>query len=246
MVWIDPADEECFESVLSVLRRGNFDIVLDAIGKKFNLDGLMVTVKPIFLSYFEHDPEYEQIHVDLPAAKGAFYNVVIPIYIPQGGASLYVADDDWERVLPIQLRYNQGLVLGGDTIHGTGECDYREQRDVRLSVSIYLADVNDNTLEDIAGDSTSLWPTEGDADWFMSQKGRLWKSDGSRSLRDDVGRKPLHVKDDCSDCQAMRHLCTVDLTGFRLDCAKTCGVYLEDDTYYSTLEKMKSNNDGSV
>ena len=83
MVWIDPADEKCLESVLPVLRRGNFNVVLDAIGTKIDLDGLMVTgIGPIFLSYFEHDPEYEQIHQDLPEAKGVFYNVVVPIYIP--------------------------------------------------------------------------------------------------------------------------------------------------------------------
>ena len=91
------------------------------------------------------------------AAKGTFYNVVVPIYIPQGGASLYIADDDWdcERLLPIQMRYNQGLVIGGATYHGTGECDDREQRDVHLSVAIHLADVDYYNVEDIAGDNTS-------------------------------------------------------------------------------------------
>jgi len=34
MVWIDPADEECFESMVDVLRKGDFDIVLDAIAKQ--------------------------------------------------------------------------------------------------------------------------------------------------------------------------------------------------------------------
>jgi hypothetical protein len=155
MVGIGPADEECVKSLLSVLRRGNFDVVLDAIGNKFDLDGLAVTgICPIFLSYFEHDPKHKQIYRDLPEAKGAFYKVVIPIYIPQGGASLYVADDDWERVLPIQMRYNQGIVLGGATYHGTGECDYREQRDVRLSVATHLTDVNHDNVEDIAGDTS--------------------------------------------------------------------------------------------
>ena len=207
----------------------------------------MVTgIGPIFLSHFEHDPEYNQIHNDLAQAQGAFYNVVVPIYIPEGGASLYVADDDQERMLPIQMRYNQGLVIGAATYHGTGECDYREQRDVRLSVAIYLADVDDENVEDIAGDNTSLWPTEGDTDWFMSQQGRLWQSDGSRSLKDDEGRYNLYVEDDRDDCQAMNHLCMTDPTGFRLECAETCRVYLKDNTYYSTLEAMKSNNGGDV
>ena len=70
----------------------------------------------------------------------------------------------------------------------------------------------------------------------MSQQERLWQSDGSRSLRDDVGREPLHVEDDRSDCQTMRRLCMTDPTGIRLDCAKTCRVYLRDNAYYSTLE----------
>ena len=33
MVWIDPGDEECFESLMDVLRKGNFDVVLEAMGE---------------------------------------------------------------------------------------------------------------------------------------------------------------------------------------------------------------------
>jgi len=82
-------------------------------------------------------------------------------------------------VLPIQMRYNQGLVIGGATYHGTGECDYREQRDARLSaVAIYLADVDYYNVEDIAGDNTSLWPTEGDIDLFRVSKEDFGKVTG--------------------------------------------------------------------
>ena len=34
MVWIDPADEECFESLVDVLRKGDFDVVLEAIAEQ--------------------------------------------------------------------------------------------------------------------------------------------------------------------------------------------------------------------
>ncbi len=246
MVWIDPADEQCFESMLSVLRRGNFDVVLEAIGKEFDLDSLMVTgIGPIFLSYFEHDSEYKQVHADLREAKGSFYNVVVPLYIPEGGASLYVGDDDGDRVLPIQMRYNHGIVLGGGTFHGTAECDYREQRDVRLSVAIYLADVTEENIEDIAGDNTSLWPTEGDIDWFWSQRGRVWRYDRSVSLKTDRGRGPLFVEDERADCKDKKDLCMSDPTGFRLECAETCEVYLKDKEYYETLGKMMANDERS-
>ncbi len=240
MIWIDPADEQCFESMMSVLRRGNFDIVLDAVGKKFDLDDLMVTgIGPIFLSHFKHDPQYNQIHVDLPEAKGSFYNVVVPLYIPKGGATLYVGDSDKGKALPIQMRYNVGTVLGAASPHGTGECDYRADRDVRLSVAIYLADVNKRNIEDVAGDSTSLWPTEGDLDWFWSQKGRVWRRDGSRSLKNDAGREDLQIEDERDDCESLMDLCMKDPTGVRLQCSKTCEVYLTDETYKSVLEEYK-------
>jgi hypothetical protein len=31
LVWLNPADEECFESFLTVLRKGSFDMVLDSM-----------------------------------------------------------------------------------------------------------------------------------------------------------------------------------------------------------------------
>ena len=248
MIWIDPGNELCFETLISVLRRGNFDVVLDTVGKLFDLDGLMIQgVGPIFLSHFDHDPEYKQIHRDLPGAKGAFFNVVVPLYIPEGGASLYVGND--ESALPIQMRYNVGTLLGAETRHGTGECDYRDNHDVRLSVAIYLADVNEENQELIASDSTSLWPSIGDTNWFESQTGRFWRSDGSRSMKNDEGRTPLHVKDFFKNCDSMdKILCMEDPTGFRLNCPKTCNLYFEDHLYYAYLGKqpIPSSNKADV
>merc|ERR1719491_1801533 len=181
MIWIDPGDEECYESLLNVLRLGNFDVVLDSIGEHFGLDGLMVGgVGPIFLSHFEHDPTYQQVHTDLEGAKGAFFNVIVPLYIPAEGASLYVGDS--EQVKPIQIHYNVGTLVGSETRHGTAECDYRESDDVRLSVAIYIADINEDNIDLIASDGTSLWPTEGDIDWFRAQKGRVWRKERDVTL----------------------------------------------------------------
>jgi hypothetical protein len=91
------------------------------------------------------------------------------------------------------------------------------------------------TAELVAGDSTSLWPTEEDVDWIKSQKARVWTRDGKRSLKNDVGRMPLHVKDlQPEECATMdKSLCTTDLEGMRLECPKTCQLYLEDDVYYA-------------
>jgi len=241
MIWLDPADEECFESLLSVLRRGGFDVILESVGRKFNLDSLMIQgIGAIFLSHFDHDEEYRQMHVDIPGSQGTFYNVVVPIHIPQEGAKLYVGDDqDWEA---LQMRQNLGTLVGGNTLHGSAECDYRETGGFRLSFAIYLADVSEENLKLIASDSTSLWPTQGDVTWFRAQKGRLWNSDGKNSLREDIGRKTLTTRDEIDECPKRKELCEEDPTEFRLKCPLTCKLYLEDEIYYQLISKsLKSN-----
>ena len=200
-------------------------------------------IGPIFLSHFDHDPTYSQVHHDLEEAMGSFYNVVVPLYIPEDGATLYVGDD--ERSKPIKFGYDRGILLGAGTRHGTGECDYREKGDVRLSVAIYIADVNDENVEIVASDSTSLWPTQGDVHWFESQTGRFWRRDGSRSLKKDKGRSRIAVEDKRRDCAKHLDRCVSDPAGFRLKCPKSCKVYLEDDEYYKHLGTMVNNSSGS-
>jgi len=200
----------------------------------FDLDGVMIQgIGPIFLSHFDHDPTYSQVHHDLPEAMGSFYNVIVPLYIPEGGGTLYVADN--ERHEKLNMSYDTGILLGAASRLGTGECDYRDKGDVRLSVAIYIADVNDDNVDIVASDSTSLWPTEGDVYWFASQTGRFWRRDGSRSMKDDKGRAPINVKDQRKDCAKNKKKCVNDPDGFRLECPKTCKLYMEDDVYYSHL-----------
>ena len=238
MVWLDPADEECFEGLLSVLRRGGFDKVLDSVGKTFDLSGLMVQgIGAIFLTEYEYS---ENMHVDIVGSKGSFYNVIVPVHIPENQkAKFYVADYEAEEGQGItDLDPNVGIVLGGESRHGTGECNYRDNKEFRLSFAIYVADINDENVELIASDSTSLWPTEGDTEWFAAQRGRLWSKDGSTSLANDKGRKSMVVKDLVDDCTVER--CESDAQGKRLECPKTCRLYLNDEDYYPLVEKETS------
>jgi len=171
--------------------------------------------------------------------------VVVPLYIPEGGAALYVGGG--ERSEPVQMRYGVGTLLGAESLHGSAECDYRGERDVRLSVAIYLADVREENLEVIASDSTSLWPTQGDVDWFWAQRGRFWRRDGSRSMREDGGREQMGVQDLDGYCKGVDvALCTEDPTGVRLDCPRTCGVYSEDAAYYSNLELRRTSDQEAI
>ena len=71
------------------------------------------------------------------------------------------------------------------------------------------------TIDLIASDTTSLWPTQGDTDWFWSQQGRFWSRDGTKSLKKDTGRKPLNVQDHDAECPSKKHLCETDPLGWR-------------------------------
>jgi hypothetical protein len=233
MIWLDPGDESAFESLLGVLRRGGFDKVLDSVGKAFDLNSLMVQgVGAIFIS---QNKKTDNMHVDIPGSRGSFYNIIVPVHIPDGEVSTFKLADVGDHVTgKLKLDPNVGVVLGGQSRHGTGECNYRKKEDFRLSFAVYVADINDKNVDLIASDSTSLWPTTGDTFWFQAQKGRLWTRDGKQSLTSDQGRLPVHIEDKSPECATMdKTKCMTDLQGLRLDCPKTCEVYLEDDAYYA-------------
>ena len=239
MVWLDPADEECFESLLALLGRGGFDVVLDKLGKAFDLDGLMVQgVGAIYVSEYEKS---RNLHDDIPGSKGSFYNVIVPVHIPENNtAKFYVAESDRQKKGTVNLNPDVGVVMGGESVHGTGECNYRDTKDFRLSFAVYVADINEDNVELIASDSTSLWPTSGDTDWFWAQQGRLWSRDGSKSLANDTGRKSLHVEDLQDNRANAAHLCEKKPKTMRLKCPKTCKLYLEDDEYYPLIESNRN------
>lgn len=241
MVWLDPGDESCFESLLGVLRRGNFDVVLDQLGKAFDLNSLMIQgVGAIFLTEYEAT---ENIHVDIEGSRGSFYNIIVPVHIPVDDRAVFkiadrAEDDDGkvddEFMGRLDLDPQVGVILGGESRHGTGECNYRPKKEFRLSFAVYVADINESNVDLIASDSTSLWPTEGDTFWLRAQKGRLWTKDGKNSIKYDKGRMPIHIQDSSDECASMdRKLCETDVQGMRLDCPKTCELYLEDDVYYA-------------
>jgi hypothetical protein len=240
IIRFDPADEESFEILLGVLRRGNFDVILDKMGKTFGLNSLMIQgIGAIFISEYKIT---DNIHVDLPGSKGSFYNIIIPVHIPENQTATFcIAENQGEREGTIKLTQHVGVIVGGESSHGTGACNYRATKDFRLSFAIYMADITEENFELVASDTTSLWPTEGDTHWIWAQRGRLWSKDGSKSLKNDKGRYPLHVEDKHVKCPEWNNLCVSDPTGVRLKCPKTCKVYMEDDVYYEFLANMTSS-----
>mmetsp|Transcript_22312 Transcript_22312/g.33860 ORF Transcript_22312/g.33860 Transcript_22312/m.33860 type:complete len:455 (+) Transcript_22312:81-1445(+) len=236
LTWVDAGDERAYEKTLDLLRKGNFDVVLDAIGKKFKLDGLMVQgVGVIIVSKWTGN----NMHFDIGDTGNKFFNIIFPANIPSSGkGALEVGDrHDHKRHKPVKFRLNTGVLLGGETRHGTGMCDYRDDEEFRIGIAIYLADLTDDNIEWISGDATSLFPNIEDIPWFESQKGRVWSKHGN-SLKNDTGRRPYYVKDDPkTNCKKAKTKgkCTSDLNGLRMKCLKTCEVYMEDEKYYQEI-----------
>ena len=238
MVWFDPVDEECYESVRSILRRGNFDVVVEGIRKQLNLtnEGDLVVhgLGAILVSHFTHSPSNGHLHRDIPDTRGAFYNILVPIYLPEKDyASLYIGGTDG-RCSPINLQYNVATVIGSDSYHGTGDCDFRENGEFRLSMSIWVSEMTEENIQVISDDGLSPWPMPDDKDWYRAQIGRRL------TTATDKGRAPSYVvRDKRDDCEKVKDHCDSDLWGVRAQCPLTCRAYMEDRSYHSYLDALK-------
>ncbi|KAL7555869.1 hypothetical protein ACA910_009948 [Epithemia clementina (nom. ined.)] len=155
---------------------------------------------------------------------------------------LEVADRKPETVkgLGTQFQFNQGVLLGGESPHGTGNVDYRETREFRLAVSVYLDDYNAETVAAFDHDLNSF-PPQGDFDYVLTQQGRHWGGDrrGRGSLKNDRGRLPYNVVDQNNvDCPKFAEQGRCSNIEIRNLCIKSCKVYLEDEVYYEKLGKL--------
>ena len=243
MVWFDPIDEACYESIRSVLRRSNFDVVLQGIQERLNYTKLVVHgAGAIFASHFDGDGvDYSFLHRDIPDTRGAFYNILVPIYLPDDDeddddgddlskASLYIGGTDG-LCAPIRLMHNVATVVGSDSFHGTGECDFRPKRKFRLSMSIWVSEITEDILDILSSDGLSHWPIDGDRDWYLAHQ--------NRTLNPDPGRDRLEIHDYRHDCHRLEEYCDTHIEGVRNLCPKTCKAYMTSEEYYPYLEALK-------
>ena len=135
---------------------------------------------------------------------------------------------------------NAGVLVGDGTRHGTRECDLRSNRGVRITASIYLADVTEDNVDILAGDTTSIFPPMADVgeDWIWSQRGRHWrKENGGPGLAGDLGRAPFPFKDKVQGCTMDD--CNNEGERSRNSCLKTCKVFMDDESEYLPGKKRK-------
>ena len=97
------------------------------------------------------------VHRDLPGAGGYWWDLLFPLVLPEEGSSqLKLADEHDRGREPATVSYtpNIGVLIGGDTRHGTGSCDYREEGGLRVAVSVYIVDIDEDNVENVASDGT--------------------------------------------------------------------------------------------
>ncbi|KAL3770125.1 hypothetical protein ACHAW5_009666 [Stephanodiscus triporus] len=231
MHWISPADEKTHEEYLDVLARGNFDVVLDAVGKHLGLEGL-VAYHLTFIGVSHSEKGF--IHHDSTITGASVYNVIIPLIL-EGDASpeLALKEDEGStqsRYGTLKYRLGTAAMMGDDARHGTEACDYRESNGMRLAATVYIADISEKNAQNIATQTlTQIFPLA-DAKWLMAEAGRHWvadNSDGTRSILHNKGRKYFSFSDSLPDCtaRAKENKCITDTEFTRVECLRSCGIY---------------------
>jgi len=226
------ADEITHEEYIKVLAKGNFDAVLNGIGKYLGLESLAV-YHLTFLAVSHSERGF--MHRDTHDTGASVYNVIIPLILDDEALPELVMSDWWDESKMGSLKYQIGTasMMGDDAMHGTQACDYREKKGMRMAATVYIADINQANYKDITINTlTQIFPLP-DEDWLWAQRGRHW-GDGA-SLKTDQGRKPFSVSDHFINCKerAENSMCESDGAMFdtketRQQCLKTCKVYEED------------------
>lgn len=87
----------------------------------------------------------------------------------------------------VKVRYEHNVAVGvGDyTRHATGDCDYRETGEMRVMVTIYLAEITRSNVKNIIQHYTDDWPPA-DEDYLLTRSDIHWTSDGLTKLPVDL------------------------------------------------------------
>lgn len=264
MHWLGPADERTHEITIRMLLQGGLSHVLDAIGRHYDhLDGLFVQGVG-FLAVSHCETGY--MHTDFKNVEGKVFNLLIPVYSPpSAGPELKLSgkkkrrrvsneqpsDDDRVAIedddVTTNIKYdaNYGVLVGDGTWHGTRECDHRPDDDVRIVLSIYLADVTEGNIENLSYDDTAIFPVPEVQDWLWAQQGRHWtrKSNTtcSTSSNNDGGRRafsPVDTSDKCPKLAA-EGKCESKPMSTRRKCPKSCEIFMDDSEYQPGVERSK-------
>lgn len=185
MHWISPADEDAHDDYLRILSEGGFDSILDEIGKHFGLDGL-VAYHVTFIGVSHCSKGF--MHHDFKDIDGKAFNIIIPLILAnKTGPELDLRQDgdEWKDDLPVgsyKYEHNVANIVGDMAKHATAACDYRDNKEMRMAATVYIADVNPKNLKRLMIDFTQAFPPADDPEHLLRRAATNWKPDGSVKL----------------------------------------------------------------
>lgn len=246
MHWFSVSNERTHEFMLRMLAEGGFGEVLDAIGRHYELDSIMIE-SATFVAVSHCEDSF--LHTDFEDVDGKAFNLLIPVHAVNGsGPELSVAGERYvkikgkhkKREVRTGIKYDEGvgILVGDNTRHGTRECDHRAQGEIKVGLSVYFADLTPVVLEYLDEDVSGIFPTAGTKDFYWSQRGRQWRKD--TCLVGDVGRFPFKVKDRNVECAFLAEMgeCDRNPEEAREECPMSCNVYMDDEEYRPGIDRM--------
>ncbi|KAL7543508.1 hypothetical protein ACHAXR_012794 [Thalassiosira sp. AJA248-18] len=241
MHWFDVADEAAHEESLRVLAEGGFDVVLNAIGKYLGMEHI-ASFGIGLLAVSKADKGY--VHVDFSHSGKRAFNFLINLQTPGDDPELTVIEEDElgnRRRGQVKYAPEFGVLNGDDAMHATNECNHRASGGVRITASIFLAELQEESLHQVAEHDKYYFPF-GNMDWIWAQRGRHWNKAGTASLTGDKGRVSFVAEDEMEGCEEKvgekKEKCLVH-GHERMLCYKTCGAFISDDKYSLGEERRK-------
>ena len=238
MHWLSAGDELTHEYSIRMLWKGGFYSILQAIGDYFQLESLAIQgVGFLAVTYANQGG----IHYDFKDVQGKAFNVLIPLVLPQNNTDPeFKIMDKNEVYAAIKFHSSEAVLVGDTTWHGTRDCDFTLTQEMRVMLSIYIADLQEDNVEIISEDRTAIFPVPGVVDWLWAQRGRHWRKDGTTDGV-DLGRRPFRAKDRLSECREMaeRGDCKSGSDPFwtRKMCPTSCHVYVDHDDYQPGVDR---------
>jgi len=163
-----------------------FDEMLQSIGETLGMDSL-VAFHVTFIAVSHSTRGF--LHYDVTKTGAKTYNVIIPLLLAnETGPELDLQNtpDDVEntdendplayRIGRYRYEYDVASMMGDDSMHASSAVDYRTSREFRMAATVYIADVNEDNVDQILKEYTQAYPPD-DRDLLLSWAGRHWRAD---------------------------------------------------------------------
>ena len=184
--WLSPGDNPSHENYLQALSVAGFDDMLAGIGEALGLETL-VAFHVTFIAVSHSTKGY--MHHDVTETGAKAFNVIIPLLLAnETGPELDLMnsmdeeydyeddDEDQYRVGRYRYEYDVASMMGDDSYHASSAVDYRTSKEMRMAATVYIADVDEDNVEEILSQYTQAYPPD-DPDLLLSWRGRHWRRD---------------------------------------------------------------------